>query len=47
MKRGKYFRITADVIADDKNLSDLLIKAGTAIRYDGGKKTHRCGLITE
>ena len=48
MKRGKYFRIAADVIADGENLSDLLIKEGMAIKYDGGTKTHKwCGLITE
>ena len=41
MKRGKYFRIAADVIVDGENLSDLLIGAGMAIRYNGGKKTHK------
>ena len=40
MKRGKYFRIAADVIVDGENLSDVLIEAGMAIKYDGGKKTH-------
>ncbi len=40
MERGKYFRITADVIADGKNLADVLMESGMAIRYDGGKKTH-------
>ena len=44
MERGKYFRIAADVIVDGENLGDLLIEAGMAIRYNGGKKTHRwCG----
>ena len=38
MERGKYFRIAADVIVDGENLSDLLIGAGMAIRYNGGKK---------
>ena len=41
MKRGKYFRIAADVIIDGENLADMLIEAGMAIRYDGGKKTHK------
>jgi endonuclease YncB( thermonuclease family) len=41
MERGKYFRIAADVIVDGENLSDLLIGAGMAIRYNGGKKTHK------
>ena len=44
MERGKYFRIAADVYVDGENLGDLLIEAGMAIRYNGGKKTHRwCG----
>ena len=38
MERGKYFRIAADVIVDGENLGDMLIEAGMAIRYDGGKK---------
>ena len=38
MERGKYFRIAADVIVDGENLADMLIEAGMAIRYDGGKK---------
>jgi len=40
MERGKYFRIAADVFVDGENLADMLIEAGMAIRYDGGKKTH-------
>ncbi|MCP4648625.1 MAG: thermonuclease family protein [PVC group bacterium] len=38
MRRGKYFRIVADVWIDDVNLGDELIKAGLAHAYDGGKK---------
>ena len=38
MERGKYFRIAADVIVDEENLADMLIEAGIAVRYDGGKK---------
>jgi micrococcal nuclease len=41
MKRGKYFRIAADVIIDGENLADVLIEAGMAIKYNGGKKTHK------
>ena len=44
MERGKYFRIAADVIVDGESLGDMLIEAGVAVRYDGGKKTHKwCG----
>lgn len=38
MERGKYFRIAADVIVDGENLSDMLIEAGMAVMYSGGKK---------
>jgi len=38
MERGKYFRIAADVIIDGENLADMLVEAGVAVRYDGGKK---------
>ena len=41
MERGKYFRIAADVIVDGESLADILIEAGMAVRYDGGKKTHK------
>ena len=41
MKRGKYFRIAADVIVDGENLADILIETGVAVRYDGGKKAHK------
>ena len=41
MKRGKYFRIAAEVIVDGESLADILIEAGVAIKYDGGKKTHK------
>ena len=39
MERGKYFRIAADVIVDGENLADMLVEAGVAIKYDGGKKS--------
>ena len=38
MKRGKYFRIVADVYVDGKNLGDMLIKRSLAVPYDGGHK---------
>jgi micrococcal nuclease len=41
MERGKYFRIAADVIVDGENLADMLIEAGMAVRYDGGKKNKK------
>ena len=41
MERGKYFRIAADVIVDDESLGDMLVGAGMAVKYDGGKKTHK------
>ena len=41
MERDKYFRIAADVIIDGENLADVLVEAGMAVRYDGGKKTHK------
>ena len=42
MKRGKYFRIVADVYVDEKNLGDLLLKNNLAIKYKGGKKINWC-----
>lgn len=39
MKRGKYFRIVADVFVDSKSLGDMLLKKGFAVPYDGGTKT--------
>ena len=38
IKRGKYFRILADVWLDGKRLSQGLIKAGHARVYKGGKR---------
>lgn len=38
LKRGKYFRIVAEVWIDGKSLADELIKAGLAHPYDGGTK---------
>ena len=39
VKRGKYFRVLADVLADGILLSTLLINEGLAVVYNGGKKT--------
>lgn len=38
MKRGKYFRIVADVYVDGRNLADELVRSGLAVPYDGGTK---------
>lgn len=38
MKRGKYFRIVADVYVDGKNLGNMLIEEELAVIYDGGHK---------
>ncbi|MDH4943529.1 thermonuclease family protein [Sulfurimonas sp. C5] len=42
IKRGKYFRLLADVYADDVLIADELIKKGYAIRYNGGTKIDWC-----
>ncbi len=36
---GKYFRIVGRPIADDMDISDLLIERQLAVLYDGGTKT--------
>lgn len=38
MRRGKYFRIVADVYVDGSSLGEELITAGLAKPYDGGRK---------
>jgi len=38
IKRGKYFRVVADVIYDGKKLKDALVKNGLAYEYYGKKK---------
>ncbi len=38
MKRGKYFRIVADVYVDGVNLTEGLIEAKLGVAYDGGTK---------
>ena len=39
LKRGKYFRIVADVYVDKESLAVMLVEAGVAIPYSGGMKT--------
>lgn len=41
-KRGKYFRIVADVYADGVNVAQEEIFAGLAHPYDGGTKIKWC-----
>lgn len=38
VRRGKYFRIVADVMIDGKSLSSSLIKAGHGVPYNGETK---------
>lgn len=38
LKRGKYFRIIADVIVDGESLGELLIDNNLAVPYGGGTK---------
>ena len=42
IKRGKYFRLIADVYLDGVNLGDQLIKQGHAVRYQGNTKQTWC-----
>jgi len=44
MKRGKYFRIIADVYVDGKNLGEALVKQGLAREYHGGKRKGWCDI---
>ena len=37
--RGKYFRIVANINADDLDVKTVLLRAGLAVRYEGGRKT--------
>ena len=42
IKRGKYFRILADVYVDNISIADELIKNNLAVSYDGGTKIDWC-----
>ncbi len=37
--RDKYFRLDARVLADEQDLSEILVRQGLAVPYDGGTKT--------
>lgn len=39
IKRGKYFRIVADVYADNRSLTESLAAKGLGVRYNGGSKS--------
>jgi micrococcal nuclease len=42
MKRGKYFRVIADVYVDGKSLKDIQVKSGLSRLYSGGKRLSWC-----
>lgn len=42
IRRGKYFRLLADVYVDGQSLGDMLIRANLAVAYDGGRKVNWC-----
>jgi len=42
IKRGKYFRLIADVYIDSVNLGEQLIKQGHAVKYTGKTKQTWC-----
>jgi hypothetical protein len=44
MKRGKYFRLIADVYIEGVNLGELLIKNIHVVKYDGGTRQSWCKL---
>ncbi len=48
VERDKYFRILADVKVDGRSVSEILIKNGLAVPYDGGtrKKVNWCAVAS-
>lgn len=42
IKRGKYFRLVADVYVDGVSISGILIDKGLAVEYDGRTKIEWC-----
>lgn len=42
VKRGKYFRILADVSVDGRDLGDALFQKGLAVKYNGSFKVIWC-----
>ena len=47
IKRGKYFRILADVYIDGENLAQALISARHARVYDGGTRASWCARLLQ
>jgi len=43
IQRGKYFRILAEVYVDGDSLGEMLVRAGHARAYGGGKREGWCG----
>jgi len=43
LDRDKYFRLLANVYIDGENFTDVSIRDGHAIAYDGGTKVSWCG----
>jgi len=39
IKRGKYFRIVADVFVDGQNLGEMIVERGLGVPYFGGRKS--------
>ncbi len=39
ISRGKYFRLVARIIADGRDVSQVLLEEGHAVVYDGGTKS--------
>lgn len=42
IKRGKYFRLLADVYVDEVSIAQELLDQGLAVRYSGGTKKSWC-----
>jgi len=42
IKRGKYFRVLANVYVDGKSLANILINKKLAVKYSGGTKINWC-----
>lgn len=38
VKRGKYFRLVADIMIDGTNLAQIMLQEGLAVEYDGKTK---------
>lgn len=38
IKRGKYFRIVADILVDQKNIKEMILNKRLAYRYNGKQK---------